>query len=270
MARQNRIELIKKIQNRRGSKVICYLTSDRQHLVASFAKDIFPVFTEHLDGSGHDKIDLLTFTLGGDTLAAFGLNRLLREYTNHLSAIISDKCHSAGTLFSLGCNQIVMARSATLGPIDPSVNGLLNPVVDINGQKQILPLNVESVAGFKGLVKDEWGIKNGSDLAEILRCFSEKVHPLALRDVYRIREQIAFLAPTLLEQHRGDKDNIRKIVQRLAKELGSHDYLIFRTEAKKLLGKQVLIDEKIEPLVRSLYKVLRMKWNWGSPMTQGV
>lgn len=265
MGREKRIKIIKKIQEQRRSKIFCYLTSDRQNAQSHFAKDVLPIFAEHLDENGYNKIDLLIFTLGGDTLAAFGLNRLLREYTDNLNALIPDKCHSAGTLFSLGCNQIMMSKVSSLGPIDPSMNNPLNPAIKINGQIQTLPLSVESVAGFKGLVKDEWGIKEGSDLSTILKLLSEKVHPLALGDVYRIRQQIENLAMTLLEQHRDDKENIRNIVQKLTKELGSHDYLIFRKEAKNLLENQVVIDEKLGQPMRDLYKDFANEMDLGKP-----
>ena len=75
MARENRIKLIKEIQEKRGSKVFCYLTSDRQNASAVFAKDILPIFAEHLKENEYPKIDLFIFTMGGDTLAAFGLNQ---------------------------------------------------------------------------------------------------------------------------------------------------------------------------------------------------
>ena len=167
---------------------------------AVFAKDILPIFAEHLKENEYPKIDLFIFTMGGDTLAAFGLNRLLREHTDNLNALIPDKCHSAGTLFSLGCNEILMTKTASLGPIDPSVNNPLNPAVNINNQIQTLPLSVESVVGFKGLVCEEWGISDDKDMTELLKLLSEKVHPLALGNVYRARQQIETLAKALLKQ----------------------------------------------------------------------
>ena len=148
--RKKRIELIQKIQDLRKSKVFCYLTSDRQNASGLFAKDVLPIFSKYLrNKEEYSQIDVFIFTSGGDTLAAFGLNRLFREYTDNLNALVPDKCHSAGTLFVLGCNQILMTKSASLSPIDPSTHNPLNPAVNINGQTQILPLNVEDLAGFK-------------------------------------------------------------------------------------------------------------------------
>ena len=270
MAREQRVEIIKKIEKLRDSKLLCYLTSDRQGASSQIAKDAISILTEHLDRDEYKKIDLLVFTLGGDPLAAFGINRLLREYTEELNALIPDKCHSAGTLFALGCNKIFMTKLSSLGPIDPSINDPLNPAININGHVQTLPLSVESVAGFKGLVKDDWGIKKGKDLALILKILTEKVHPLALGRVYRIRQQIEFLATTLLKQHRSDKRRITHIVQKLTKELGSHDYLIYRREARELLGDQVAIAEELGKLIRDLHKDFAQEMDLGKPFDPGI
>ena len=260
-----RIELIQKIQEQRESKLLCYLTSDRQNVVSYIAKDILPIFAEHLTEVGYEKIDILIFTLGGDTLAAFGLNRLLREYCTNLNLLIPDKCHSAGTLFALGCDEIFMTKTSSLGPVDPNINDPLNPTINRNGQVQTIPLSVESVAGFKSLVKDEWGINQDGHLSSILKLLAEKVHPLALGNVYRSRQQIELLAMTLLQQHRSDGKNIKHIVQKLTKELGSHDYLIFRKEAQELLGGQVIVNDEIEFLIRELYKDFAAEMELGRP-----
>ena len=167
-------------------------------------------------------------------MAGFGLSRLLREYSENVNVFIPDCCHSSGTLFALGANKIHMSKGATLSPIDPSITGPLNPAVQSNpvSAPQLIPLSVESVAGYYDLISKSWRVNNRDDLLKVL---AEKVHPLALGDVYRCRQQIEMLATQLLEQHRKDKRNIIRIVQRLTKGLGSHDYLIYYKEATSLL-----------------------------------
>ena len=194
MAWQERKELIAKIEGIRKSRVICYLTSDRANANALISKDVSPLIHDFLAEIGPTKrIDLLLYTAGGDTLAAFGICKLLREYCDHLGVLIPFRCHSSGTLIALGADEIVMTRGATLSPIDPSVAGPLNPAVDIApGQRQIVPVSVEAVAGFKDLVKKDWGIR-GEHLCDALNTLAEKVHPLLLGSVYRARQQIELL-----------------------------------------------------------------------------
>jgi len=198
--------ILDKLEKERGTKLICYLTSDRPNAQAQIANDVWPLFANHvveLRGKGWTgKLDVLIFTTGGDTLAAFGLARLLRESADWIGALVPGKCHSAGTLFALGANEIFMCQAGTLSPIDPSLVTPLNPTVDgpIPGQRQAVPVSVESVAGFKALVED-WSLE-ASGKAEAFKTLADRVHPLALGAVYRSRQQIERLARTLLEQHK--------------------------------------------------------------------
>jgi hypothetical protein len=227
-------------------------------------KDILPLFASHIRTDGrHNKIDVFMFTHGGDTLTGFGLARLIREYSDSVGVLIPDVCHSAGTLFALGANEIIMTRGATLSPIDPSVNGPLNPAVQINPQMppQIVPLSVESVAGYKSLITKEWK----TDSRPLLKILAEKVHPLALGDVYRGRQQIEMLAHRLLRQHRRDGRTIRRIIRTLSKDLGSHDYLLYPSEAEELLGEQVRRDVELERLVLALHDDFQKEMQLGTP-----
>ena len=127
---KDRLHLYKKLEQNRKSKLLVYVTSDRPNLGTQIASDILSPFTEHLDKIGDvDKISLLLYTKGGNTLAAWTLVNLIRNFCNDFEVIIPFNCHSAGTLISLGTNRIVMTKQATLGPIDPSVNGPLNPAI---------------------------------------------------------------------------------------------------------------------------------------------
>ncbi len=266
---QQRKELIAQIEEQRGqTPLICYVTSDRPNATAILAKDAVPLFYNHLRRWGKvEKLDILIFTTGGDTLAAFHLGRLIREFAEEVGVLVPDKCLSAGTLFALGADEIFMTAAGTLSPIDPSVTTALNPSVDgpMPGQKQLLPVSVESVAGFKSLMQ-EWGIKNGEQTTEIYRMLARRVHPLALGDVYRSRQQIERLADQLLTEHRDDKSNITKIIQTLTRGLGSHDYPISRKEARKLMGKQIAPeDDDLETLVWKLFQDYREELSLGIP-----
>ena len=66
-------------------------------------------------------------------------------YCEQLQVIVTHKAHSSGTIISLGANEVIMTKQATLGPIDPSLNTELNPRV-IDGS--IFPVSVEAVKGY--------------------------------------------------------------------------------------------------------------------------
>ena len=195
---EQRKKIVAQIQEKRsGSRLVCYLTSDRQNATAILSKDAIPIFHNQLMQWGKiSKLDVLLFTTGGDTLAAFHLGRLVREFADKVGVLVPETCLSAGTLFALGADEIYMSAAGTLSPIDPSITTLLNPVAEgpMPGQKQLLPVSVESVAGFKSLLQEEWGIKGEEALTQVYKLLAERVHPLALGDVYRSRQQIERLA----------------------------------------------------------------------------
>lgn len=272
MARADRIEQIRKIEAHRGSRLICCLTSDRQNAAGIIAKDFIPVFFNHLTGfQDCKKVDVFVFTQGGDTLAAFGLSRLVREFTPSFGALVPHWCHSAGTLFALGANEIIMTKASTLSPIDPSVQGPLNPPVEVMpGLRQPMPVSVESVEGYRLLIKEDWRLNNdGTALA--FRILADKINPLALGDVYRSRQQIRKLARTLLGYHRRDERNIQNIVKQLTGGLGSHDYLISLGEARQLLGSQVWKDDSVlQELIWKLYIDFKSEMNLGQIFDAGM
>jgi ClpP class serine protease len=266
---QERKKLIAQIEQKRTSRLISYLTSDRQNAAAIIAKDALPVFFNQLRALGKvERLDVLVFTTGGDTLAAFGLGRLVREFSKWIGVLVPDRCLSAGTLFALGANQIFMTRAGTLSPIDPSITTPLNPMAEgpMPGQRQFLPVSVESVAGFRSLLQEDWAVKSEEMTAEIFKVLAEKVHPLALGDVYRSRQQIERLAHQLLTSHRRDQKQIQAITRTLTRGLGSHDYPISRTEAHKLMGGQIAADDAgLEDLVWNLYEDFRKELQLGVP-----
>ena len=126
------------------------------------------------------------------------------------------------------------------------------------------------MAGFKGLVCEEWGISDDKDMTELLKLLSEKVHPLALGNVYRARQQIETLAKALLKQHRKDENVYSTAIQKLTKELGSHDYLIFRKEACEFLGEQIVDSPEVSKIMRELHKDFTEEMELGKPFVPSL
>lgn len=231
----DRKKFYQKIEQERNSKVIAYVTGDRPGLETQIGVDTPDIFLEHLDCIGRTrKISLILYTRGGNTLAAWNIVNLLREFCDELEVIIPNKCRSAGTLISLGANTIVMSKQATLGPIDPSITGPMSPVIPNSNPPQKVSISVESVKGYFSLLKEELGVKSDTALSAAYTKLTEYIHPLVLGDVYRSQKQIQMLAGKLLGMSYSDKRTIKTIVSFLCSDSGSHDYTISRTEAKKL------------------------------------
>jgi hypothetical protein len=267
-----RRQLIEQIQQERGgSHLICCLTSDRNNAQGLIAKDFLPRLFEHLRPTLRiDKLDFLLFTLGGDTLASYALSRFVRQYSDSIGVLIPHWCHSGGTLFALGANEIVMTRVATLSSIDPSIVGPLNPFVEpAPGQKAPVPVGVESVAGFKNTVREDWRLGD-EGTAVAFRLLADKVHPLVIGDLYRSREQIVRLAENLMRLHSKDDERIRDVVQTLATRLGSHDYLIGPSEARELKLQIAAENQALETLIWRLYEDFAQEMELGVPFDPGI
>lgn len=252
---KDRRDLYLKLEALRNSRVLVYVTGDRPGLETQIHSEVFDFFVNHLDIIGvTNKISLYLYTRGGSTLTAWSLINLIRQFCDDLEVIIPSKCHSAGTIMSLGANRIVMTKQATLGPIDPSVNTPLNPQIEGAPPTAKVPVSVEAIKGYLELVKEELSIKGDANLAQILIALSEKIHPLVLGEVYRSRSQIKMLANRLLENQITDKEKIERIVNFLCSDSGSHDYTINRREAKNELG--LIIDKPDDALytiIKSIY-----------------
>ncbi|MCK4781492.1 hypothetical protein KAS79_01010 [Candidatus Parcubacteria bacterium] len=255
-------DLIKKIEEKRGSKVITYLTSDRKGPVnARIAMDIIPVISSQLRKIGKtDKIDLFLYSTGGDTMVPWRLVSMIREYCDNFSVLIPYKAHSAATMIALGGDEIITSDLSELSPIDPSTANVFNPQDPKNPQNKI-PISVEDVMAYFDLAKNKFGIKNDEDLTKIFNKFMEsnpQIHPLALGNVNRTHNLIRILAKRLLKSQRNPMadEEIDKIVDFLTEKLYSHQYLIGRKEAKEDLGIKTITytDKELADSITKLYE----------------
>ncbi|MFA6252644.1 MAG: hypothetical protein WCV69_00015 [Patescibacteria group bacterium] len=257
-----RTDLIKKIEQTRNSRVITYLTSDRQGPInARVAMDIIPIIAKQLQLIGKtENIDLFLYSAGGDTMVPWRLVSMIREYCDKFSVIVPYKAHSAATMISLGADEIVMSNLSELSPIDPSTANVFNPQ-DPQNQQGKIPISVEDVMAYFDLAKNKFGIKNDEQLASIFNKFVEanpQIHPLALGNVNRIHNLIRMLAKRLLKSHKTPmrEDEVDKLVDYFTEKLYSHQYFIGRKEAREDLGLKSVqfADEELSKSMTDLFE----------------
>ena len=254
--------LIQQIEGLRKSRVITYLTSDRQGPVnARIAGDIIPVISKQLRTIGKTpNINLFLYSTGGDTMVPWRLVSMIREYCDKFSVLVPYKAHSAATMISLGADEIVMTDLSELSPIDPSTANVFNPQDPKNPQNKIA-ISVEDVMAYFDLAKNKFGIKNDQELAAIFNKFVEsnpQIHPLALGNVNRTHNLIRILAKRLLKSHKSPmkEEEIEKVVDYFTEKLYSHQYYIGRKEAKEDLGLQTVLnaDVNLSKAMTDLYE----------------
>jgi len=244
--REERKRLIKQLEDKRGSKIISYLTADRQNFGTQMGSDTIPLFFEHLQSTKKvKKIDLILYTRGGHTLTPNRIVHLLREFCEELSVLIPFRAHSSGTILALGADEIVMGPMGELGPVDPSVTNVFNPLIDEKDPKKgNIPVGVEDVSAYMTLIKEK-GLTDPNVISTGLKALTDRIHPLALGNVHR---------QYLLMKGEQEMERIEKIVDILSEKLYFHGYEISRHEAKEIIGLNVSYPpEEIEKLMWELY-----------------
>jgi hypothetical protein len=256
MSLQSRVLILDQLQAELKSPVLSYVTGDRPGLGTQIASDQLLLFPRHLAVlQDHDQLNLVLYTRGGETAAAWPIMSFLREHCKKLRVLVPFYAHSAGTLLALGADEIVMTRYATLSPIDPTVANQFNPQDPTNPANR-LQIAVEDVMAFLELAKHDAAEPSLRD--EAFRKLADSVHPLALGNVQRSINQIRQLARKMLALHASPKetDQIDALVNALTTQLYSHQHLVNRREAAEVGLHVTPASEKTETLLLQYYEQL--------------
>ncbi|MCK5332420.1 hypothetical protein KAJ41_00985 [Candidatus Parcubacteria bacterium] len=228
--------LISKIEKERNSKVITYVTGDRQPFVTKVADDIIPIFAKHLEKIGkQNKISLFLYTRGGDMITPIRLIKLIRSYADEIEMLIPYRAHSAGTLISIGADKIVMGKLGELSPVDPSTGHPFNPENPLN-KNQKMEISVEDLNSYFLLAKEKAGVKD-DQMVNVFEDLTTKIHPLSLGNAYRATRMAKQITQKLLLMHFdaiNDKEKIANIVNEITGDICIHGYPITRDEASDL------------------------------------
>jgi hypothetical protein len=237
---------------RHGSKIVTLLHSDRitdtriDGINTVLAGDHLPVFHELLRKIGKVKsLDLWLYTRGGDMNVPWPLINAMRSYADKVNILVPFRAHSAGTLIGLGADEIVMSPSAELSPVDPTTANQFNPR-DPNNPQSVLGISVEEVTAFIDMAKETIGIEGSANVVSILQTLTTGEHgvsPIALGNVHRTYTQIREVSKKLLGLHidlSKEEDRVSSIIDKLTKKLYSHLHVINRTEARDIIGLDVV------------------------------
>jgi Serine dehydrogenase proteinase len=259
MAVAERQALIRRIEELRGSKLLCYLTSVRPNVSAVMSADAVRVVYDHLvllPTRPVEKLDLFLVSNGGEGTVPWRLVALFREFANSFNVLVPYRAYSAATLLCLGADEIVMHPFAELGPIDPTVSNEFNPS-DAAGRR--LGISVEDVTAYVHFIKSTVGITHEDELVRAIEILAKQVHPLALGNVERFISQSRMLARKILRTHMDketDEHQIGEIIENLASRLFFHGHPINRKEAKDDIKLKVVSDlsPSLEVGMWDLYK----------------
>lgn len=260
-------DLIKELEKKRGSRVISYITGDRQPFATRIAGDVVPLLGNLLDKIGKvKKISLFLYTSGGDMLAPIRIVKLIRNHCDEFEVLVPYKAHSAGTLICLGADTIVMGKLSELTPIDPTTGHPFNPQNPANPQ-QLLEVSVEDLNSYILFAKEKAGVKEDQTV-EAFKMLVEKLHPLSIGNAYRAYRMTRMLTERLLNLHmdkKRDADKIAQIVRGITGDITIHAYPIDRDEAADLGLKTEKANDALDKTMRELYEIYAEEMRLGQP-----
>lgn len=232
----NKADLIKKIEEERESRLLVYITGDRQPFLTRIAADVLPLMNQHLSKFREtNKVSLFLYTSGGDMLAPIRIVKLIRNHCKNFEVLVPYKAHSAGTLIALGADKIIMGKLGELSPVDPSTGHPFNPQNPANPQQR-LEVSVEDLNSYFLFAKERAGVKE-DQMIEVYKQLVEKMHPLSIGNAYRAFRMSKMLTERLLGLHMDknrDKEKMNKIVKEITGDITIHAYPIDISDAKDL------------------------------------
>ena len=193
-----------------------------------------------------DFLFLILVTFGGDAHTAYIIGRELQRLYKKVTICIAGDCYSAGTLVVLSANEIVIADSGKLGPLDiqllkkdelkERISGL---AVEMS-LRQLSKLEADAVRDIVSHLKEAFGrqlsFKTALEVASniVSHAFGEiyrQIDPIRIGEDARAL-QIASHYGNILGQKSG---NLKEgAVDRLLEGYPSHECVIDRGEAAEL------------------------------------
>lgn len=255
MPKDERLELIRAIEEKRSSRLVTYVLSDRVNAPPALIVDdaIRPIHRQ-LEMIGRNKsIDLFLYTRGGSSVSSFRIAKLIREYCSTFSVLVPFRAHSGGTQICLGADSILMGPLAELSPIDPRTTSSYNPI-DQRGRP--IPIGVEDVTAFLDFCIEEAKLKSETSRLETIKILTTQAPPLALGNVARVYDESRLIANELLSHHiKGAKQEsrIERITRALTEEY-THEHYFTRDKAIEIGLNIVKPDQELESLMTRLFE----------------
>jgi ClpP class serine protease len=206
-----RVAAIHQLERKRSSRVITLI--HRQEAFSFFGLP----FARYIDMEDSEEIlraieltdpkvpiDLIIHTPGGLVLAASQIARALHRHKAEVSVMVPHYAMSGGTLIALAADQVFMAPSAVLGPVDPQ-------------------LGQYPAASILAAVERKTDVNKLDDQTLILADVSRKA-----------RDQVRELVFELLTGNGMPEDRADKLAQMLSEGRWTHDFPIIPDTAEEL------------------------------------
>lgn len=118
--RKNQLSRISKLRGRDVLVFAANLANGRQPIGINYT-DLLP-FNDQLSNLAGNAIDIILETPGGSGETVEDMVKLLREKYGSIGVIVPGAAKSAGTIFAMAADEILMEPASSLGPIDAQIS----------------------------------------------------------------------------------------------------------------------------------------------------
>jgi hypothetical protein len=238
MARQQRKALIEQIEEQRGSRVLAYVTGDRNPAPAQIGDDAVRPMYSHLRELGDaKKLDLFIYSRGGAIDVPWRIVTALRQTCDEWNILVPFRANSAATLVALGADKIVMGPQGELGPIDP-IMSIQRMVPQPGGGQMPMQENmsVEDIMAYTKFIHERAGLSDQEALSNALGKLTERLDAVGLGNVYRTHLHIRDVALRMLQSPKKPvtERTMATIIETLAERVYAHGHAIGLKEAKTI------------------------------------
>lgn len=218
-------DMIRKIQNRLGGKLVTYWNGSRGSVCHNDVMALFKLL-ERLDKQ--ETLYLFIKSDGGSGRAALRMVNLIRRYCKKLVVLIPLECASAATMIALGAEEIQMGPIAYLTAVDTSLTHDLSPIDRDNDRVSVSLDEVKRVINL-------W-LKHDGPARDMnpYHALFQHIHPLVIGAVDRADSLSLMLCEEILSHHVRDQEKRSQIAATLNSKYPSHSYPILIEEALKI------------------------------------
>lgn len=239
--RYQRQEWIKKIEKFTGRRLIVYVANLNAVNNSISRNDVLPFNEIITDLDEQEKVDLILHTPGGDPNATEQLVNSLIPRISNLRVIVPLTSKSAGTMFSLVADEILMSDASELGPIDPQII-----VTNATGGQAMRPAK----AFLKGLNTIQAEVEKSGSLNPAYFPILQSIDAAQIQFCHQAVSHAEIIAKKWLSRSmcKGDENKASEIAKHLLdiEKYPHHGNVINWSEAQQLGLNVTYIDPKDE------------------------
>ena len=209
---------LRKIQSIRGKDrdIMVYASDLTKDAPITINYDDKLAFYDQIPKSNNKAIDIILETPGGFAEVVEDLIRNLRKKYSNIGVIVPGYAKSAGTIFAMGADEILMGDTSALGPIDAQI-------INQNGKNYSAGAFLEGLENIKRESKEK--------LEEIYKPILQNISPGEIEQCKNCQEFSQKIVKEWLVKYRFNNSNL-EIAEEIAKELANNKR--WKTHGKSL------------------------------------